>query len=79
MFYTRYYHNITHSSVSFAALTKISSEELSKLNLESLGCDEPKLLDAETGLKEWRDVVSMAQTGLLEKDIKELKDIQALA
>ena len=57
----------------------MNAHELEALDIDKLSCDSPQLLSAEDGLKEWSDALTLMQTGALEKDIKELKEILMLA
>ena len=62
-----------------STLTSMSAEELAALDLDHLDCDNPRMLSAEQGLKEWQEALSLMQTGAFERDIKELKALQMLA
>jgi hypothetical protein len=57
----------------------MNAHELAALDIDNLTCDTPTLVSAENGLKEWKDALTLMQTGALEKDVKELKEILMLA
>ena len=57
----------------------INVQSLAQIDVESYGCDKSKLYDAEEGLQKLSEALTFAQTGRLESDIKELRELQMLA
>ncbi|CAD8123997.1 unnamed protein product [Paramecium sonneborni] len=65
--------------MSFASASLINVQSLAQIDVESYGCDKSRLYDAEEGLKKLGEALTFAQTGRLDQDIKELRELQMLA